>query len=128
MKEIKRGMKNGIPIAEEEFGLPDGKPGEHRTVQIPYTRYLTEDVDYHINLEVKLKEDCVWAKAGHIVATEQFLLKKGTVIKNTPSTVSPIFNKADIFNVVREREGVLYFRRPNAVSYTHLTLPTNSRV
>jgi len=51
-----------------------------------------------------LKEDCVWAKAGHIVATEQFLLKKGTVIKNTPSTVSPIFNKADIFNVVRERE------------------------
>lgn len=115
-------LKNGIPIAEEEFGLPDGKPGEHRTVQIPYTRYLTEDVDYHINLEVKLKDDCVWAKAGHIVATEQFLLKKGTVIKNTPSTVSPIFNKADIFNVVREREGILYFRRPNVeVSFDEKT-------
>lgn len=69
-------LKDGVPVAEEEFGLPDGKPGEHRTIHIPYLRHLTEDADYHINLEVKLKHDCVWAKAGHVVATEQFLLRE----------------------------------------------------
>ena len=43
-------LKDGVPVAEEEFGLPDGKPGEHRTIHIPYLRHLTEDADYHINL------------------------------------------------------------------------------
>ena len=67
-------LKDGVPIAEEEFSLPDGKPGEHRAVQIPYSRYLTSEGEYYLNLEIKLKKDCVWAKAGHIVATEQLLL------------------------------------------------------
>lgn len=69
-------LKDGVPIAEEEFSLPDGKPGEHRAVQIPYSRYLTSEGEYYLNLEIKLKKDCVWAKAGHIVATEQLLLQK----------------------------------------------------
>ena len=64
-------LKDGVPIAEEEFSLPDGKPGEHRAVLIPYSRYLTSEGEYYLNLEIKLKKDCVWAKAGHIVATEQ---------------------------------------------------------
>ena len=57
-------LKDGVPIAEEEFSLPDGKPGEHRAVQIPYSRYLTSEGEYYLNLEIKLKKDCVWAKAG----------------------------------------------------------------
>ena len=65
-------LKDGVPVAEEEFSLPDGKPGEHRAVQIPYSRYLTPEGEYYLNLEVKLKEDCVWAKAGHIVATVSY--------------------------------------------------------
>ena len=69
-------LKDGVPVAEEEFSLPDGKPGEHRAVQIPYSRYLTSEGEYYLNLEIKLKKDCVWAKAGHIVATEQLLLQK----------------------------------------------------
>ena len=54
-------LKDGVPIAEEEFSLPDGKPGEHRAVQIPYSRYLTSEGEYYLNLEIKLKKDCVWA-------------------------------------------------------------------
>lgn len=52
-------LKDGVPIAEEEFSLPDGKPGEHRAVQIPYSRYLTSEGEYYLNLEIKLKKDCV---------------------------------------------------------------------
>ena len=81
-------LKDGVPIAEEEFSLPDGKPGEHRAVQIPYSRYLTSEGEYYLNLEIKLKKDCVWAKAGHIVATEQLLLQKSPNTGLQPVAVS----------------------------------------
>lgn len=69
--------KDGKVIKEEEFGMPDGKPGERRTIHVPVERYLTDpDAAYFINFEVKLKQDCVWASAGHVVATEQFVLQE----------------------------------------------------
>lgn len=99
-------LKNGVPFKEEEFSLPDGKPGEHRAVQVLYERYLTEDADYHINLEVKLKKDCVWAKAGHVVATEQFQLKKGPEESITPMQVGT----NDLIKIVEERDHGVYIR------------------
>lgn len=99
-------LKDGVPFKDEEFSLPDGKPGEHRAVQILYDRYLTEDADYHINLEVRLKHDCVWAKAGHVVATEQFLLKEGSKKEVVPERV-----ESDCpFSIVSERGNTIYFR------------------
>lgn len=105
-------LKNGVPFHEEEFGLPDGKPGEHRAVQVLYERYLSEDADYHINLKVKLKDDCVWAKAGHVVATEQFMLKKASYSSYATSQFAMAGKGMETaFSIVREREGVVYFRR-----------------
>lgn len=95
-------LKDGVPIAEEEFSLPDGKPGEHRAVQIPYSRYLTSEGEYYLNLEIKLKKDCVWAKAGHIVATEQLLLQKSPNIGLQPVAVSASF-KESLFKVWKRR-------------------------
>ena len=69
--------KDGKIIKEEEFGLPDCKPTERRTIHVPLERYLTDDnAEYFINFEVKLKHDCVWASAGHVVAIEQFALNE----------------------------------------------------
>ena len=104
-------LKDGVPVAEEEFSLPDGKPGEHRAVQIPYSRYLTPEGEYYLNLEVKLKEDCVWAKAGHIVATEQLLLQKSPNTGLQPVAVSAS-SKESLFKVVEEEKRYLFFRRP----------------
>ncbi len=71
--------KDGKVIKEEEFGLPDCKPTERRTIHVPMERYLTDDnAEYFVNFEVKLKHDCVWASAGHVVATEQFALNEKT--------------------------------------------------
>ncbi|NDV60773.1 glycoside hydrolase family 2 TIM barrel-domain containing protein [Bacteroides sp. 519] len=70
-------MKNGVKVAEEEFGLPDAKPGERRSIYTPFKRHITDDAEYYLNLEVKLKHNSVWADAGHIVATEQCLLQPG---------------------------------------------------
>lgn len=104
-------LKDGVPVAEEEFSLPDGKPGEHRAVQIPYSRYLTPEGEYYLNLEVKLKEDCVWAKAGHIVATEQLLLQKSPNTGLQPVVVSAS-SKESPFKVVEEEKRYLFFRSP----------------
>lgn len=104
-------LKDGVPIAEEEFSLPDGKPGEHRAVQIPYSRYLTSEGEYYLNLEIKLKKDCVWAKAGHIVATEQLLLQKSPNTGLQPVAVSAS-SKESLFKVVEEEKRYLFFRRP----------------
>ena len=104
-------LKDGVPVAEEEFSLPDGKPGEHRAVQIPYSRYLTPEGEYYLNLEVKLKEDCVWAKAGHIVATEQLLLQKSPNTGLQPVAVSAS-SKESLFKVVEEEKRYLFFRSP----------------
>ena len=104
-------LKDGVPVAEEEFSLPDGKPGEHRAVQIPYSRYLTPEGEYYLNLEVKLKKDCVWAKAGHIVATEQLLLQKSPNTGLQPVVVSAS-SKESPFKVMEEEKRYLFFRSP----------------
>lgn len=104
-------LKDGVSVAEEEFSLPEGKPGEHRAVQIPYSRYLTSEGEYFLNLEVKLKKDCVWVKAGHIVATEQLLLQKSTDTGLQPVTVSDS-SKESPFKVVEEEKRYLFFRSP----------------
>lgn len=104
-------LKDGVPVAEEEFSLPDGKPGEHRAVQIPYSRYLTPEGEYYLNLEVKLKKDCVWAKAGHIVATEQLLLQKSPTSGLQPVAI-PVSTKEAPFKVVEEEKRYLFFRSP----------------
>lgn len=91
--------------------LKDGKPGEHRAVQIPYSRYLTSEGEYYLNLEIKLKKDCVWAKAGHIVATEQLLLQKSPNTGLQPVAVSAS-SKESLFKVVEEEKRYLFFRRP----------------
>ncbi len=70
--------KDGKVIAEKEIGLPDCKPGARCTVPVEMENYLTGEGDCFINLNVKLKNACHWADAGHVVASEQISLKQAT--------------------------------------------------
>ena len=54
--------------------------------------------------EVKLKHDCVWAKAGHVVATEQFLLRERKQKTEVPELSASL-------QVVEERQ-YIRFRAP----------------
>lgn len=69
-------LKNGTPVQTGTVSLPNVQPGDSCKVQVPYSSVLTDDAEYFLNLEVRLIKDCVWADAGHIVATEQLLLQK----------------------------------------------------
>lgn len=94
-------VKDGKVIAEEEFGLPNAQPGERRTVQIPFKRHIIDNADYYLNLEVKLKNNTVWANAGHIVATEQCLLQEKKREWVQPSTGKEL-------RVIEERQYVRF--------------------
>lgn len=68
--------KNGKVMDKGEIKLPDCKPGARCTLSIPMEKQLTEDADYYLSLAITLKEDCIWAEAGHTVASEQIVLKE----------------------------------------------------
>lgn len=76
--------KDGRLVREEEFGLPDCKPGERRTIHVSLERYITDpSAEYFVSFEVKLKQNCVWASAGHVVATEQFAVNEAALQAST---------------------------------------------
>lgn len=69
-------LKDGVTVHTGTTALPDTKPSMHSKLQVPYLDLISDNAEYFLNLEVKLKNNCVWADAGHIVATEQLLLQK----------------------------------------------------
>lgn len=103
--------KNGSVIKEEEFGLPDGKPNERRTIHVPLQRYLTDpDAEYFVNFEVKLKRDCVWASAGHVVATEQFALNDKV---NMPAEITTNIPGNEVLKAYEEERRYVRFENSN---------------
>lgn len=103
--------KNGNVIKEEEFGLPDGKPNERRTIHVPLQRYLTDpDAEYFVNFEVKLKRDCVWASAGHVVATEQFALNDKV---NMPAEITTNIPGNEVLKAYEEERRYVRFENSN---------------
>ena len=70
-------LENGRPVHAGTVPLPDVRPGDACRVPVPYSGFLAGDAEYFLNLEARLKKDCVWAGAGHVVATGQLFLQKG---------------------------------------------------
>lgn len=100
-------QKDGKVIKEEEFGLPDGKPNERRTIHVPMEHCLTDpNAEYFVTFEVKLKHDCVWASAGHVVATEQFALNEKI---NKPAVITADTPGNDILKAYEEERRYVRF-------------------
>lgn len=71
-------------LSEDDTELASGKerfdvrPREEADLSLPFLEELpdgrTAGAEYYLKLEVRLKSDTLYAKAGHVVAHEQFLL------------------------------------------------------
>lgn len=107
-------MRNGVKVAEEEFGLPDCPPGERRTVYVPFKRHMTDDAEYYLNLAVKEKHDTRWADAGHVVATEQCLLQNCNIGWS-------VLEGGNSFKVIEERPYVRFRNEGVEVSFDSST-------
>ncbi len=55
-----------------EIKLPDLQPGDTAMLISPDSMTLVPDIDLVTNYQFVLKNDCDWAKAGYVVASEQF--------------------------------------------------------
>lgn len=67
-------LKNGNSIDSGRIASINVKPNERKELVIPYNKSLDAGNEYFLNIAFKLKSDEIWAKAGHIVASEQFKL------------------------------------------------------
>lgn len=73
---------DGKTKKQGEWTLPQAAPGEVVSLPLPDARTLgvpTQDPlkDCQLKVSIVLKEDALWAKAGHEVGWEQFCLQKG---------------------------------------------------
>ena len=73
-------LKDGQIVETGTIDLPNVAPNKNTELTIRFKTSLDTNCEYFLNLNVRLKKDCVWAKAGHDVATEQFVLTDKTAI------------------------------------------------
>lgn len=73
-------LEDGKNIGEGDLTAEQANvaPKETKNLSVPYLEELPEvkkaGAEYYVNISVRLKEDTLWAKAGHEVAYEQFQL------------------------------------------------------
>lgn len=99
-------LRDGVAVKEGDVALPECAPGRTCRVNIPWRDCVQSIGEYFINLEIRLKKDCIWAKAGHAVASCQLALQsseQGLVPRSDTSGNS--------FMVVGEQDRWFYFRK-----------------
>lgn len=69
-------LKDGVKTQSGTVNPIDLAPNQKTVVTIPYNRNLEAGSEYYINVYFSLRKDASWAKAGHIVAAEQFALNR----------------------------------------------------
>jgi beta-galactosidase len=79
-------MQNGVVVEQDSFLLNIAPQTTLNTIIKPITPF-EKGAQYHLNLDVELANDCSFAEAGHIMATEQF------VLANRQSLISTHFAK-----------------------------------
>lgn len=72
-KLIWRLMQNGVAVEQGDLML-NITPQSAINVVIRPTTQFQKGAQYHLNIDVELADDCSFAQAGHVMATEQFVL------------------------------------------------------
>jgi beta-galactosidase len=73
-------LKDGKIIESGNIDSPDIEPGKTSKLIIPFKTSLKDGNEYFLKVIFSLKEDELWAKAGHIIAWDQFSLHKATPV------------------------------------------------
>ena len=70
-------MKNGVKVKSASVALPSTLPGETARVAVgDIVAGAADESELFLNAVVMLRNDETWAKAGHVVASEQFALNQ----------------------------------------------------
>ncbi len=69
-------LKNGNPVETGRVELPSTLPGKTAGVVLPYTTTMTDNAEYLLNIDVRLKAATAWADADYAVASWQGTLQE----------------------------------------------------
>ncbi|MGL5958542.1 MAG: glycoside hydrolase family 2 TIM barrel-domain containing protein [Phocaeicola sp.] len=107
--------QEGKVVCSGKIELPNCEPGASCTLPVEMEKYLTNEGEYFLNLSVELKEDCSWAHAGHLVATEQIQLQQAL------QTWQPVQHNQPLKAFVEERRYLRLFGDEAKVSFNMIT-------
>lgn len=73
-------QRMGKTIKEDTLAMPTIQPRSKVTIKVPFSRekIANQPEEYYLKVELRLKEDTFWAKAGYPQMEEQLLLKEPT--------------------------------------------------
>lgn len=98
-------LKDGQVAESGRLPLGDVSPDKTVELTIPYQTSLDAGSEYFLNLSVHLRKDCIWANAGHEVASEQYPLTERVAVASVDMDFSDTLK-------VEEDEGQIGFRAP----------------
>ena len=83
-KLIWRLMQNGLEIEQASVVL-NIAPHSGVIIDIAPNSEFIAGQQYHINIDIELLNDCIFAQAGHVLATEQFSLANSLSLSQLPT-------------------------------------------
>jgi len=95
-------LKNGVVVEKGNIELPPLTAASRRVLPFTMTTNVPENGadDYHLNVYLRLKSDKPWAKAGYVMAAEQFELAKRTALPAlTPKADVPALKLKKVGNL-----------------------------
>ncbi len=70
-------LADGVEVEKGALPLPEIAPQKEAKVTVPFKRAgIPAGAEVHLNITYALAADATWAKAGHVVAREQFTLPR----------------------------------------------------
>lgn len=69
-------LKDGYMIENGEVAIESIAPGTSTNVFIPISSVVTEDCEWLLNVDIRLKESTDWADAGYTMAWQQFIMQQ----------------------------------------------------
>ena len=81
-KLVWRLMQNGVEVEQGDLTLNIAPQSSVKILISPTTQFLP-GAQYHVNIDVELADDCCFAQAGHVMATEQFSLVNSQSLLST---------------------------------------------
>lgn len=105
-------LRDGFTVASGTLDMPSVAAGASVAVTLPYDVTMESGHEYLLNVSVCLKTDVSWAKAGHVLAGEQFVLQERgslTAVENDGNdlTVSGLTVSNDLMSVTFDNNGAL---------------------
>lgn len=82
-------LKDGVTAESGTLDMPALEPQQQASIVIPFNRNLEAGKEYFLNVYAMLKDDCAWAKKGHVVASEQFALNHRPAVASVRTEQMP---------------------------------------